>query len=47
MKIVKTKKSDSLFKHKPDKIIFYTDLKPRIPLVFFNRKNNNDKKNSN
>jgi hypothetical protein len=44
MRILKSKKKDSSFKYKPDKIVFYTDLKPKIPLVFFNRKNKNDKK---
>jgi len=47
MKILKAKNKDTLFKYKPDKIVFYSDLKPKIPLVFFNRKNNNDKKISN
>lgn len=47
MIILKAKNKKDLFKYKPDKIVFYTDLKPKIPLVFFNRKKNNDKKNSN
>jgi len=45
MKIVKAKNKES-FKYKPDKIVFYTDSKPKIPLKFFNRKKQNDKKNS-
>lgn len=43
MKIIKSKNNKNNFKFKPEKIIFYTDAKPKIPLVFFRKKNKNEK----
>jgi hypothetical protein len=42
MKIIKSKNKKNDFKYKPEKIFFYTNAKPKIPLVFFRRKNENN-----
>jgi hypothetical protein len=42
MKIIKGNSKKNDFKFKPEKIIFYTNAKPKIPLVFFRKKNKNE-----